>query len=105
MRKIDREKNGMDFPKLFYPELYLIEGGYKGLFRTHSVSRQLKSVMLINPPLFQHLCEPQNYMTMLDTKHKGDLLHFSKRSKSWSGSNNPTGRRLRHRHSLHDVIH
>ena len=38
MRKVDREKNGMEFPKLYYPELYLIEGGYKNFYATHPVN-------------------------------------------------------------------
>lgn len=28
----------MAFPKLYYPELYLMEGGYKAFFEHHSVS-------------------------------------------------------------------
>lgn len=37
MRNTDRERNGMDFPKLFYPELYLLEGGYKAFFGQYPV--------------------------------------------------------------------
>ena len=37
MRKTDRERNGMDFPRLFYPELYLLEGGYRAFFGQHPV--------------------------------------------------------------------
>ena len=38
MRKVDREKNGMDFPKLYYPELYLLSGGYKAFYNKYAVS-------------------------------------------------------------------
>lgn len=39
LRKTDRDKNGpMSFPKLFYPELYLLDGGYKAFFEKHPVS-------------------------------------------------------------------
>ena len=38
MRKIDREKNGMNFPKLFYPEIYLLHGGYKNFYQSYPVS-------------------------------------------------------------------
>ncbi len=39
MRKIDREKNGFKFfPKLYYPELYLLEGGYKDFYHAYNVS-------------------------------------------------------------------
>ena len=37
MRKTDRDRNGMDFPRLFYPELYLLEGGYRAFFVQHPV--------------------------------------------------------------------
>ncbi|XP_003384718.1 PREDICTED: M-phase inducer phosphatase-like [Amphimedon queenslandica] len=86
MRKVDRERNGMEFPKLYYPELYLIEGGYKNFYATHP-----------------DLCEPKEYKTMLDTGHKVDLMHFSRRSKSWAGHSNVKGSRLRHRHSVPDI--
>ena len=39
MRKIDRKKNDMAFPKLYYPELYLLEGGYKAFYEQYPVSR------------------------------------------------------------------
>ena len=40
MRKLDREKNGMGFPKLYYPEVYLLHGGYKNFYGVHSVSER-----------------------------------------------------------------
>ena len=41
---------------------------------------------------------------MVDENHKEDLKHFSKRSKSWNGGDSTTvSRRLRHRHSAHDI--
>ena len=38
MREIDRKRNGMAFPKLYYPELYLLEGGYKAFYELVPVS-------------------------------------------------------------------
>ena len=38
MRSIDRKKNDMAFPKLYYPELYLLEGGYKAFYEQFPVS-------------------------------------------------------------------
>ncbi len=38
MRKIDRERNGINFPSLYYPELYLLVGGYKAFFEKYPVS-------------------------------------------------------------------
>ena len=38
MRETDRGKNGMkNFPQLFYPELYLLDGGYKAFFNEYPV--------------------------------------------------------------------
>lgn len=53
------------YPKLFYPELYLIEGGYKAFFSK-----------------CKEYCEPQCYLPMLDEKYSQELKRFSKRSKS-----------------------
>ena len=38
LRETDRRKNGMHFPKLYYPELYLLEGGYKAFFKDYQVT-------------------------------------------------------------------
>ena len=51
MRKIDRQKNDMAFPKLYYPELYLLEGGYKAFYKQFPVSihnfKHLDSVIVV----------------------------------------------------------
>lgn len=47
-----------------------------------------------------------SYKTMHDERHKEELRHFTKRSKSWTsgGDNTTTNRRLlRHRHSVDDT--
>lgn len=44
MRGIDRKKNGMAFPRLYYPELYLLEGGYKAFYEQFPVSVTLHEV-------------------------------------------------------------
>ena len=41
MRKIDRQKNDMAFPRLYYPELYLLEGGYKAFYEKFPVSSHI----------------------------------------------------------------
>ncbi|KAJ7390382.1 M-phase inducer phosphatase 1 [Desmophyllum pertusum] len=65
LRNRDRDVHYQMYPKLFYPELYLIEGGYKAFFGKCK----------------EH-CEPQCYLPMLDENHSQDLKLFSKRSKS-----------------------
>ena len=49
MRKVDREQNGMNFPSLYYPELYLLDGGYKRFYEndSRSVSTTLLLVYLL----------------------------------------------------------
>lgn len=38
LRKMDRQKNDMGFPKLYYPEMYLAHGGYKSFYEQFPVS-------------------------------------------------------------------
>ncbi|KAL7752826.1 m-phase inducer phosphatase [Sorochytrium milnesiophthora] len=49
LRNKDRKFNEHNYPSLFYPELYVLEGGYKDFFLTHK----------------EH-CTPQEYVTMHD---------------------------------------
>ncbi|KAL9982623.1 hypothetical protein ACROYT_G004690 [Oculina patagonica] len=65
LRNRDRDIHYHMYPKLFYPELYLIEGGYKAFFGK-----------------CKEYCEPQCYLPMLDENYSQDLKRFSKRSKS-----------------------
>jgi len=38
LREMDRKRNGLaDFPKLYYPELYLAHGGYKSFYEQFPV--------------------------------------------------------------------
>ena len=38
MRETDRKKNGMaSFPKLYYPELYILKGGYNAFYPRYPV--------------------------------------------------------------------
>ncbi|XP_031575387.1 M-phase inducer phosphatase-like [Actinia tenebrosa] len=74
LRNRDRDIHGKDYPALYYPELYLIEGGYKAFFNNQ-----------------KEYCDPQEYVLMLDENHSEDLKLFSKRSKSWSGVHGKKG--------------
>lgn len=68
LRNKDREANHDCYPRLHYPEIYLLEGGYKGFFENH-----------------KGLCEPEDYRPMLHKDHENDLRHFRAKSKSWNG--------------------
>jgi rhodanese-related sulfurtransferase len=66
LRNQDRAANRDAYPKLFYPELYLLEGGYKAFYETH-----------------ENYCEPKMYKPMLHADHAQDLKHFRAKTKTW----------------------
>ncbi|XP_053314047.1 M-phase inducer phosphatase 2 isoform X2 [Spea bombifrons] len=66
VRKQDRNKN--EYPKLHYPELYVLKGGYKDFF-----------------PSFQSHCEPQAYRPMHHEDFKEHLRLFRSKSRTWAG--------------------
>ncbi|XP_019746127.1 M-phase inducer phosphatase 2 [Hippocampus comes] len=66
VRERDRAMN--DYPKLHYPELYVLKGGYKEFF-----------------PLFQVQCEPESYRAMMDEDFREDLRNCRLKSRSWAG--------------------
>ncbi|XP_013383189.1 M-phase inducer phosphatase [Lingula anatina] len=67
LRNKDRDSNKDCYPALHYPEIYLLEGGYKALYCEN-----------------KDLCEPPEYKPMLHVDHAQDLKHFRTKSKSWA---------------------
>ena len=65
LRSKDREANKECYPSLFYPEVYLLDNGYKAFFES-----ELQN------------CEPQTYKPMLHENHAADLKHFRAKTKS-----------------------
>ncbi|OBA22713.1 Rhodanese-like protein [Metschnikowia bicuspidata var. bicuspidata NRRL YB-4993] len=53
LRKADRHLNAHRYPYLHYPDIVILDRGYKGFFDK-----------------FRHLCDPQSYVAMKDTNHK-----------------------------------
>ncbi|XP_060595614.1 M-phase inducer phosphatase-like [Ruditapes philippinarum] len=81
LRSQDRELNKDRYPLLNYPEIYLLDSGYKAFFYK-----------------FQELCDPISYKPMLHEDHAADLRHFRVKSKSWTaGEKQKTSRRSRSR--------
>lgn len=66
LRNQDRLANKDSYPKLFYPEVYLLEGGYKAFYEKSS-----------------DYCEPKTYKPMLHQDHVQDLKHFRSKAKTW----------------------
>uniref|UniRef100_A0ABI7YJD7 M-phase inducer phosphatase n=1 Tax=Felis catus TaxID=9685 RepID=A0ABI7YJD7_FELCA len=66
LREEDRALN--QYPALYYPELYILKGGYRDFF-----------------PEYTELCEPQSYCPMHHQDHKAELLRCRSQSKAWEG--------------------
>lgn len=66
VRERDRAMN--EYPKLHYPELYILKGGYKDFF-----------------PDFKSQCEPESYRPMEHKDFKEDLRKFRGKSRTWAG--------------------
>ncbi|XP_067852592.1 M-phase inducer phosphatase 1-B-like [Heptranchias perlo] len=66
LREEDRSMNV--YPNLYYPELYILKGGYKAFF----------------PPFLNH-CDPPEYCPMDHEDFQEEMLKLRKKSKSWAG--------------------
>ena len=74
LRNVDRQANMETYPSLFYPEVYLLDGGYKAFFEA-----------------FPFLCEPMAYKPMTHVDHAHELRHFKAKSKSWASGERRNG--------------
>lgn len=66
LREMDRSINKQNYPSLYYPEIYLLEGGYKEFYIQ-----------------FDQYCLPKSYLPMLHDNHRSDMKFFRKKSKTW----------------------
>ncbi|KAL6076575.1 M-phase inducer phosphatase 1 [Balamuthia mandrillaris] len=87
LRSWDRKEHADCYPKLYYPELYVLEGGYKKFFQEH--------------PTY---CDPQAYVPMRDKRFNKEMKDsmstvrrtqskkaLSQRTRSWSLSASSDG--------------
>ncbi|XP_075698469.1 M-phase inducer phosphatase 3-like isoform X2 [Rhinoderma darwinii] len=65
-RNLDREANL--YPHLYYPELYLLKGGYKEFYEK-----------------CRSLCEPQSYVKMVQKDFQDQLRKYQKKKKNLTG--------------------
>lgn len=65
LRQADRDANKDTYPCLNFPEMYLLEGGYKAFYESHA-----------------DLCQPQSYMEMLHTEYTNELKFYRGKAKS-----------------------
>ena len=76
LRDQDRRVHSDCYPQLYYPEIYVLQGGYKSFYEQCA----------------ETLCEPQHYRPMIHPAFNTQLKHYRKetkkwmRSKSWSGT-------------------
>eukprot|EP00041_Stephanoeca_diplocostata_P034115 m.1144561 g.1144561 ORF g.1144561 m.1144561 type:complete len:589 (-) comp24463_c0_seq7:333-2099(-) len=84
VRSIDRKVHWSSYPKLCYPELYLLKGGYEAFFAE-----------------FADLCTPNNYVLMLDQRFTSECAvceRQRKRSKLQSSkAQNQVAAKIAHR--------
>lgn len=62
LRNIDRHKN--EYPKLDFPEIYVLEGGYRNFYEN-----------------YPELCTPNCYIQMNDKRFKEECAYYHKRTK------------------------
>jgi len=68
-REKDRDANAQSYPNLFYPEVYIIHGGYKHFYLSHP----------------QH-CNPCNYILMVDERFEDECNKWMRITKSITGN-------------------
>ncbi|KAI6186452.1 M-phase inducer phosphatase [Aphelenchoides besseyi] len=61
LRKCDREHNQVNYPRLDYPEIYVLDHGYRKFF---------------NNDKLHHLCEPRHYVPMLQPAFSSQLKMY-----------------------------
>lgn len=69
LRSHDRGLNSMHYPRVFYPEVYVLEGGYHGFYQSRP-----------------ERCEPQGYVPMDDPRHftrRDSDLHEFRKNTTW----------------------
>ena len=68
LRNKDRDDNEDNYPALHWPEVYLLEGGYKAFFEK-----------------FQEWCDPCAYRPMNEPGHEEDLRRCRAKTKASHG--------------------
>uniref|UniRef100_A0A8C5KQI1 M-phase inducer phosphatase n=1 Tax=Jaculus jaculus TaxID=51337 RepID=A0A8C5KQI1_JACJA len=64
----ERDRAANDYPSLYYPEMYILKGGYEEFF-----------------PQLPSFCEPQDYRPMNHEAFKDELRTFRLKTRSWAG--------------------
>lgn len=89
LRNRDRVQNNQTYPCLNYPEMYLLEGGYKDFYTHYSVCLRntfcaVSLKLTLSFGFFQTLCQPMSYLPMHAKEHENELRKFRSIVKSHS---------------------
>lgn len=63
----NHDRNANQYPTLKFPEVYLLNNGYKEFFEK-----------------YKNLCEPESYVQMIHADHAEDLKLYRSKSKTWN---------------------
>ncbi|KIH54617.1 rhodanese-like protein [Ancylostoma duodenale] len=74
LRSVDRQRNVDAYPKVDFPEIYVVDKGYRNFFEIFRDSSD------------RHLCEPCSYVAMADIRFTHHLKRFNFHKKSWGNT-------------------
>ncbi|EYC11270.1 hypothetical protein Y032_0051g2110 [Ancylostoma ceylanicum] len=74
LRSVDRQRNVDAYPKVDFPEIYVVDKGYRNFFEIFRESSD------------RHLCEPCSYVAMADIRFTHHLKRFNFHKKSWGNT-------------------
>ena len=76
LREQDRSVHIDCYPQLYYPDMYVLQGGYKSFYEQCT----------------KEFCEPQQYRPMIHPAFNTQLKHYRKETKKWKRSKSWSGR-------------
>eukprot|EP00761_Pharyngomonas_kirbyi_P003614 gb/GECH01003618.1/.p1 GENE.gb/GECH01003618.1/~~gb/GECH01003618.1/.p1 ORF type:complete len:392 (+),score=80.63 gb/GECH01003618.1/:1-1176(+) len=65
LRQMDRDAHSDSYPELYYPNMFLLDRGYKQFYAK-----------------YKEFCEPQDYVKMLDQRYTAQCIEYRRNSKS-----------------------
>lgn len=67
LREQDRQVHADCYPKLYYPEIYVLHGGYKAFYEE----------------TFTNHCQPKSYRSMFHKEYKTEMKQYRQQTKTW----------------------
>uniref|UniRef100_A0A7I4YU46 M-phase inducer phosphatase n=1 Tax=Haemonchus contortus TaxID=6289 RepID=A0A7I4YU46_HAECO len=82
LRSVDRQRNVDVYPKVDFPEIYVVDKGYRNFFNMFADSTDKVGKCLP----FSNLCEPCSYIEMVDCRFAHHLKQYNFHKKSWGNT-------------------